>query len=56
VAGVPITSVQNGIRFCQPIALSGCPEFLTAMPSEPVELQTGATAACGAQLAQSVNA
>ena len=56
VTGVPITSVHDGIRLCQPVALSSRPEFSTAMPSEPVVLQTGATAACGAQLAQSVNA
>src|SRR5262249_27744795 len=56
VTGVPTTSVQDGIRLCQPVALSGRPEFSTAMPSEPVVLQTGETAACGAQLAHSVNA
>jgi hypothetical protein len=33
VAGVPITSVQDGIRLCQPVALSGRPEFSTVMQS-----------------------
>ncbi len=56
MAGVPSTSLQDGIRLCQPVALSSRPGFSTAMPSEPVVPQTGETATCGAQLAHSVKA
>src|SRR2546430_8166347 len=47
VAGVPSTSLQDGIRLYQPVALSSRPGFSTAMPSEPVVPQTGETPIVG---------